>query len=1355
MRSSLRRLGPVLTLLVFFLIPLAGSHAQPQALITINVVVQRVRAFCDPEGSGQDFYPVVEIGDTLFSFADEVTLNRNHVYWRWVATGQADDAGGAIPLTIYLKELDGDWPFGLDDDDSVDVNPKDNAYGLGVTFFPATGLWTVDQGAAGPPGDPAPGQWRVWRGEEGPDCAEIEFDIVAGSTEDQDDDGLLDNWETQGLDADGDGLLDVDLPGMGALVDHKDLFVEADWMQAADHSHEPLQNLWLPVWRVFHWAPVANPDGVPGIRLHVDTGSLYSALGSADCDNNGAPTTGDIDCDGDGLIDIGDLGALGAGTPGGGNLVTEQQFLSFTHAGDDADFYETKEDNFVTNRAWVFHYAVFAHSLTQATPTTSGVGEVYGNDLIVSLGGWADTVTDTTTSPITGLVVSGTVRAQAGTFLHELGHNLNLDHGASYLVNGQGYNSNYQPNYLSVMNYDYQFGVRGLRSNLRLGMDYTGALTPDLDENSLDDCAVLGPLPVNALVYWTVSTNITNVISAAVTGPAFTVNWNQDVTGLGLPVRQGDSCGNATNDYALDLNARAEDEDNLIVLDGLDDWHGRLNLRFQLSSKYEDGEPSAPHQDITFQTYQAQEAGAPRLIELEAPGQMCSSAEVVDFDGLAVGTLVESQYLGQGVLFPDNPDIELKVRDGVGREADTWSPPNSLYAGPALGGDSIGKPLVISYTTPMRRVGLAMGNGGTLNAVAVLRAYDANGQLIGQVFDVIPEDVTEFLGVLALEELIGYIELDYPIAEPEEIDYLTFDDCPDPDSLTPPPDGPVTLEVDAEARDVAAAEAGQQTAGGEQIVVIPLAAVPVTINGVAEVTDYAGEAVRGDSVTLAAPRWAVGPDGSLYAFAYWRQEGRRHLEAGSLTVARDLNDNAHFTAVYHRSSTVYLPSVAQAGGTLASTSTPTPPRTPTRTPTATPTSTAAPTGTTSRVSLTSGGAQATGASYFPSLADNGQVVAFYSYAANLVPGDSNAQLDVFVRDLGVITTTRVSVASSGAQGNGPSYNPRLSGDGRWVAFESQATNLVLTDTNSLRDVFVHDRQTGVTIRVSVGPAGAQATGQSGFGVGGNGLAISQAGGMVAFQSEAANLVLTDTNSARDIFVHDLGTHLTTRVSVSTGGGQANGVSTGAALSADGRYVAFDSTATNLVAGDTNGAGDIFVHDRQTGVTTRVSIGLSGAQPNSHSRNPVLSADGRYVAYTSAATNLVTGDSNGADDIFIYDRQTGTTTRASVATGGVEANGFSDRAALSADGRYLAFKSTASNLVAGDSNGLWDIFVHDRQTGQTTRVSVGPGGAQANGDSNMPVISALGRYVAYAATATNLVAGDTNAAADVFVRDRGP
>ena len=167
-------------------------------------------------------------------------------------------------------------------------------------------------------------------------------------------------------------------------------------------------------------------------------------------------------------------------------------------------------------------------------------------------------------------------------------------------------------------------------------------------------------------------------------------------------------------------------------------------------------------------------------------------------------------------------------------------------------------------------------------------------------------------------------------------------------------------------------------------------------------------------------------------------------------------------------------------------------------------------------------------------------------------------------------------------------------------------------------------------------------------------------------------------------------------------------------------------------------------------TTRISVGTNGTQGNGASEAPTISADGRWVAFDSWASNLVLGDTNGDADVFIYDRQAGTTTRVSVGSGGTQANDASGASAMSADGRWVAFRSVANNLGPGDTNVWSDVFVHDRQTGTTTRVSVGPGGLQPNGFSDFPVISADGRWVGFESFANNLVANDTNDTADVFV-----
>ena len=368
------------------------------------------------------------------------------------------------------------------------------------------------------------------------------------------------------------------------------------------------------------------------------------------------------------------------------------------------------------------------------------------------------------------------------------------------------------------------------------------------------------------------------------------------------------------------------------------------------------------------------------------------------------------------------------------------------------------------------------------------------------------------------------------------------------------------------------------------------------------------------------------------------------------------------------------------------------------------------------------------------------------------------------------STERVSVDCAGNQGNGNSWSPAISAKGRFVAFASRADNLVPDDTNNSADIFVHDRKTGATERVSVDSAGNQGNGDS------LGPAISADGRFVAFASRADNLVPGDTNNTQgaDIFVHDRKTGATERVSVDSAGNQGNGDSLGPAISADGRFVAFESGADNLVPGDTNNTdlfmstgADIFVHDRKTGATERVSVDSAGNQGNGDSLGPAISADGRFVAFESWADNLVPGDTNNTDlfpstgvDIFVHDRKTGATERVSVDSAGNQGNGDSLGPAISANGRFVAFASRADNLVPGDTNtGLVtsaDIFVHDRKTGATERVSVDSAGNQGNNNSWSPAISAKGRFVAFQSSAfqSSAAPGDIeNPWIDTFVHDR--
>lgn len=405
---------------------------------------------------------------------------------------------------------------------------------------------------------------------------------------------------------------------------------------------------------------------------------------------------------------------------------------------------------------------------------------------------------------------------------------------------------------------------------------------------------------------------------------------------------------------------------------------------------------------------------------------------------------------------------------------------------------------------------------------------------------------------------------------------------------------------------------------------------------------------------------------------------------------------------------------------------------------------------TERMSVSSRGSQGNGNSSGSSISRYGHYVAFGSDATNLVPRDTNGSRDIFFHNRETGVTRRVSVSSSGNQANSFSLESAISEDGQYVAFSSYASNLVPGDANGSADIFVHNRSTGVTRRVSVSTGGGQSDSGS------SQPAISPNGRYVAFESTASNLVPGDTNGEPDIFVHDRATGVTQRVSVSSSGEQGDGDSQSPAISSNGRYVAFISFSTNLVPNDSNEFSyDVFVHDRVAGTTQRVSVNSSGSEGNASSSEPSISADGRYVAFQSNAGNLVADDTNGATDIFLHDRTTGITSRMSVNSTGQQGNSSSGDPAISADGRAVTFSSAASNLVSGDTNGKADVFVHGRETGITRRVSLASGGTQGNNHSVFPAISSYGRYITFSSEATNLVPGDTNSVIDVFVRDRGP
>lgn len=419
------------------------------------------------------------------------------------------------------------------------------------------------------------------------------------------------------------------------------------------------------------------------------------------------------------------------------------------------------------------------------------------------------------------------------------------------------------------------------------------------------------------------------------------------------------------------------------------------------------------------------------------------------------------------------------------------------------------------------------------------------------------------------------------------------------------------------------------------------------------------------------------------------------------------------------------------------------------------------------VSAVNGGtALGSGSSLEPSVSADGRYVVFSSAANNLVAGDTNNVSDVFLRDTQSSATTLISVNTGGAVGNALSDEPSISADGRFVSFRSAASDLVAGDTNAQTDVFVRDVQSNTTRRVSADSTGTNFTGNP------NDFSAepftSASGRYVAFTSRAGDLVtgVTDredvptnpgqTGRVTDVFLRDLDdadpATATRMVSVTTAGNVSGfGRSFDASVSADGRYVAFRSEASDLVAGDANGKRDIFVRDMTAGTTRLVSVSSAGAQGNGDSDSPSISSDGRYVVFSSESTNFAGNDINGARDVFVYDLQTNTTTLISVnQLRTASANGASSEPTISQEGRYVAFTSGASDLVTGDNNNSSDIFLYDIETGAINLISVNTAGAPAQGNSRDAFVAPGGQFIAFSSDAIDLVGGDNNNASDAFL-----
>lgn len=406
--------------------------------------------------------------------------------------------------------------------------------------------------------------------------------------------------------------------------------------------------------------------------------------------------------------------------------------------------------------------------------------------------------------------------------------------------------------------------------------------------------------------------------------------------------------------------------------------------------------------------------------------------------------------------------------------------------------------------------------------------------------------------------------------------------------------------------------------------------------------------------------------------------------------------------------------------------------------------------TTELVSIPINGSQSNDYSYESSISEDGRYVAFSSYANNLVNDDNNYYSDIFVRDRLLNITERISISNNGEEGNGNSYEPFISSDGRYVTFTSYASNLVENDTGDFADIFVRDRLLNITQRLSVSNTSEEGNDDS------YGSSISSDGRYVAFYSYANNLVENDTNGFSDIFVFDRTSNTIKRINIPSNGEEANSDRYEPIISADGNFIAFTSEANNLVQNDDNNASDVFVFHQNSNSIKIVSISIKGGNANGGSCEPSISSDGRYIAFSSWADNLVDNDTNGRD-VFVYDQISGITERVSISSTGEELNEDNYNPSISRDGRYIAFVSGHASVAAcemllifGDNDNIVDIFVHDRLSKITKKVSVSSSGEEANENSDDPAISGDGQYVAFNSYANNLVQGYNGYCGNIFI-----
>jgi Tol biopolymer transport system component len=516
--------------------------------------------------------------------------------------------------------------------------------------------------------------------------------------------------------------------------------------------------------------------------------------------------------------------------------------------------------------------------------------------------------------------------------------------------------------------------------------------------------------------------------------------------------------------------------------------------------------------------------------------------------------------------------------------------------------------------------------------------------------------------------------------------------------------------------------------------------------------------------------WLVAADGGIFSFG----DAGFYGSTGALRLNRAIVGMA---AAPQKSGA--LPAPGGPGGTL-----PTIPNggtSPTTNPGTTPTTVPAagvdwgPAGTITALTQSSG----KGNAYRPWMSDNGRYLVFDSDGKEVVSGvvETDDARDVYLYDRVTQSMERITNGIGGPPAVPAnceyicgSQRPTVSGDGRYVAYWSNATNLVAGDDNGMYDAFLYDRQTKTTTLISkLGTTLGNSHSRR--------PVVSRDGGWVAFESAAKNLagpcglfgVCPDNNNADDVFLYEVATGKVTLVSATPSGGPGNGASNRPSISANGRRIAFQSDATNLGVSDGNGTTDVYLRDLASAKTSLVSAGPSGIPGDKASTSPSISANGRFVSFDTKALNFAAGDTGGDIDIYVKDLDTGGVDQASVRTGGGQASGTNGSSkvgadsTISGDGRFVAFWSDVSTLVDGDTNSQlcdnWtkkqvmcaDVFIRDRVAGTTTRV-VSPGGAQADGDAYSPALSVDGRLVAFDSDANSLdPSAQSNTRQDILVR----